>query len=440
MKFFVYLPVAIHPDLKNALLICYGVGCTAQALTENRDIQSIDVVDISRDIVDSSAIVFPDQKDNPLNDPRVRVHIEDGRFFLQTTKNHYDLITGEPPPPSMAGVVNLYSQEYFQLMYDCLNEGGIVTYWLPVYQLTDSGAKSILKAFCNVFEDCSLWTGAGLDLMLVGTRNARGPWYRKRTSSRQWSNPSTARELTRLGFEKPEQIGTTFLMDSAALKEFIKDSLPVTDNYPKRIVWYPQDAKETWSEQYLSLLNTDHTKELFRKSPLVSALWPQSIRARTLDYFPLQGILNDAMLRTKRVSQGWIVETLHPIITRSSLRFPIYWATEGGEPFYPEDFDRIPSDETLREVPGFNYLLGVSAMADRRFLEAEKYFAAEQKITPAPDLIDLRVYLLCMAGRREDALRLVESDIEWYKKDPAQSYLAWLSKTFDLGLPSARQQ
>jgi len=393
-------------------------------------------VDISRDIVDSSAIVFPDRKDNPINDPRVRVHIEDGRFFLQTTKNHYDLITGEPPPPSMAGVVNLYSQEHFQLMYNCLKEGGIVTYWLPVYQLTESGAKSILKAFCNVFEDCSLWTGAGTDWMLVGTRNARGPVSEK-DFIRQWNNVSTARELTRLGFEKPEQIGTTFLMDSAALKEFIKDSPPVTDNYPKMLVWYPQQAKETWRDQCLSLLNTDHTKELFRKSPLVRALWPQSIRARTLDYFALQGILNDALLRTNRVPQGWIAETLHPIITGSSLRFPIYWATEGGEPFYPEDF---PSDETLRRAPGFNYLLGVSAMADRRFLEAEKYFAAEQKIRPTPDIIDLRVYLLCMAGRREDAVKLVESDIEWYSKDPARSYLAWLSKTFDLGWPRAWQQ
>jgi spermidine synthase len=439
MKLFVYWPVAIHPDLKNALLICYGVGSTAQALTDVRDIQSIDVVDISRDIVDSSAIVFPDQKDNPLNDPRVRLHIEDGRFFLQTTKNHYDLITGEPPPPLLAGVVNLYSQEHFQLMYDCLKEGGIVTYWFPVYQLTDSGAKSILRAFCNVFEDCSLWTGHGFEWMLVGTRNARGPVSEK-DFIRQWSNPSTARELTRLGFEKPEQIGTTFLMDSAALKEFVRDSLPVTDNYPKRIFGFPGDAKTTLLEQYRSLLNIDHTKELFRKSPLVSALWPQSVQARTLDYFPLQGLLNDAIIRTGRETREVIADTLHPILTRSLLESPIYWAMESRGPVYPEDFDGVSDDETLREVPNFNYTLGVSAMAGRRFLEAEKYFAAEQRITPAPHLTDLRVYLLCMAGRHEDALRLVESDIERYNKGSGQSYLAWLSKTFDLGRASARQQ
>ena len=289
--------------LKNALLICYGVGNTAQALTDTRDIESIDVVDISREIVDSSAIVFPDRKENPLNDPRVRIHIEDGRFFLQTSKNHYDLITGEPPPPLLAGVVNLYSQEYFQLMYDRLKEGGIVTYWLPVYQLTDSGARSILKAFCNVFEDCSLWNGYGFEWMLVGVRNAKGPVSEK-DFMKQWSNPATARELARLGLEKPEQLGATFIMDAAALKEFTRDSLPVTDNYPKRISGFRGDAGTMSLQQYHSLLNTAVSRELFRSSPLVSSLWPQSIRSQTLDYFPVQGILNDTMRARAKISSS----------------------------------------------------------------------------------------------------------------------------------------
>jgi hypothetical protein len=288
-----------------------------------------------------------------------------------------------------------------------------------------------------VFEDCSLWTGAATEWMLVGTRNARGPVSEK-DFIRQWSNPTTARELTRLGFEKPEQIGTTFLMDSAELKEFVKDSLPLKDNHPKRIAGFPGDSATIELEEYRSLLNTGHTKELFRKSPLVTALWPPSIRTRTLDYFPFQDILNDAMFRTGRDTRAVIAETLHPILSRSSLRFPILWVMEGNEPFYPEDFDGVSDNESLREVPGFNYLLGVNAMADRRFLEAEKYFAAEQRITRQPHLTDHRVYLLCMAGKPEDALRLVGSDIERYSKGSGQSYLAWLSETFELGLPSAR--
>ena len=42
------------------------------------------------------------------------------------------MITGEPPPPLTPGTVNLYTREYFQLIYDRLAEGGIATYWLPI--------------------------------------------------------------------------------------------------------------------------------------------------------------------------------------------------------------------------------------------------------------------------------------------------------------------
>ena len=181
-KLYVYWPMAVHPDLKRALLIGYGVGNTAKAMTDSRSLETIDVVDLSRDILAMNRIVYPDEADQPLDDPRVRVHIEDGRYFLQTTDRRFDLITGEPPPPGIAGVENLYTREYFQLLHDRLAEGGIATYWLPLSDLSDVSARAILRAFCDVFEDCSLWNGSGTNLMMVGTRNAQAARSRRSSS------------------------------------------------------------------------------------------------------------------------------------------------------------------------------------------------------------------------------------------------------------------
>ncbi|HEX9710108.1 MAG TPA: fused MFS/spermidine synthase, partial [Candidatus Thermoplasmatota archaeon] len=137
MKLYVYLPVAIHPEPRRALLVSYGVGSTAKALTETRSLEEIDVVDISKDVLGTSSVVFPDPDENPLHDARVTVHVEDGRYFMRTTEKTFDLITGEPPPPQIANVVNLYTREYFALMRDRLREGGFVTYWLPLHSLSD---------------------------------------------------------------------------------------------------------------------------------------------------------------------------------------------------------------------------------------------------------------------------------------------------------------
>ncbi len=97
MKHYVYLPGALHPRLRRALLISYGVGSTAKALTDTRELESIDIVDISREILELSTVVFPNPAENPLRDSRVKVHVEDGRFFFQTTAERYDLITAAPP-------------------------------------------------------------------------------------------------------------------------------------------------------------------------------------------------------------------------------------------------------------------------------------------------------------------------------------------------------
>ena len=82
MKAFVYLPVAIHPRPRRALLVSYGVGSTARALADTASLDTIDVVDVSRNIIEATRAVYPAPGSHPLDDPRVRLHVEDGRFFL----------------------------------------------------------------------------------------------------------------------------------------------------------------------------------------------------------------------------------------------------------------------------------------------------------------------------------------------------------------------
>jgi spermidine synthase len=131
MKQFVYLPLNLHPGAERALLISFGSGSTAKALRDVSGLREIDVVDISRDIFDVSDIIYPGVSQNPLSDERVHTHVDDGRFYLLTTPKRYDLITSEPPPPKHARVVNLYTQEFFELVKGRLADGGINTHWLP---------------------------------------------------------------------------------------------------------------------------------------------------------------------------------------------------------------------------------------------------------------------------------------------------------------------
>jgi len=429
MRLFAYWPLAVHPSPRSALLICYGVGSTAKALTESPVLESIDVVDISSDIVKSSEIVFAGNSDNPLKDPRVKIHIEDGRFFLQVSDRRFDIITAEPPPPLSAGVVNLYSQEYFELIRDRLNQGGIVTYWLPVYQLPWSAIKSIIKTFHRVFPDCSVWTGAGYEWMMVGTRDAKDR-VSEEQFERQWRNPAVDRELFYCGLEIPELIGTTFLMDGDDLNDWVAEADLLVDNYPQRIFGKPEDYRKYGLHDLKSVMDTGFARVGFERSKLVQKLWPARLRQETLEYFWVQRLFNEKFCGTGDMPISEEMEQVHGILTKTRLRFPVLLLV-GGSAYI--DSERILTRKGAGGALSHSNMAfhqGVKAMADREYAQAEQYFATVTETSSNKNIIQYRVYLLCTSGQSEHAKKLVEEHRELFQIKSNAAYLSWLSDTF----------
>lgn len=398
MQAFVYWPIAVHPDPKHALLISYGVGSTAKALTDTRSLETIDVVDISKDILEMSSIIYPVPRTHPLQDPRVTVHVEDGRFFLQVTDRRFDLITGEPPPPKAAGVVNLFTTEYFQLIRNRLAEGGIATYWLPAHSLLEDEAKAIVAAFCQAFEDCSLWTGSDLDWILVGTRNARGPVSLEHFT-RQWVDPVVGPELRSLGFELPEQLGALFMAGSDDLRALTRATPALDDDHPKRIGRKPTVVAHV-RPRYRSWMDVDKTRERFLRSRLVRRLWPESLRMGSLDFFQFQRAINEAALPDYGGAAARL-RRIHWLITASPLRTLVLWRL--GSSASIQRAARLASAKG-RSGPALDYESGALALAQRDFARAaERFGRAEKRRGAKRDFLYYRIYALCMDGRIEEA-------------------------------------
>ena len=398
MKLYVYLPVAVHPNPRNALLISYGVGSTAKALTDTKSLEKIDIVDISRDVLEMNSVVFPDPAELPLNDPRVHVHIEDGRYFLQTTNETYDLITGEPPPPMMANVVNLYTREYFQLVRERLNEGGFVTYWLPLHSLSDASAKAVIKAFLDVFPDASLWHGWTEDVMLVGSRRARGPVSVERFE-RQWQEPRVAAEMKALGLEVPQQLGALFIGDADYLRELTRDDPPLVDNFPHRIVTNTAFSAGS-GNLYRSFPSPEVARKSFAESPLIERFWPRPLLKETLPYFEVQRIINELFdLWGRPLDKS--IDDLHRLLTQSNLTAPAMWYMDSAA-----DVQRTLEslDPEEREVPAVQYHIAAGLVSERRFEPAlEALYKAEGSSNLFPAARMLRIYLLCLLQRMDEA-------------------------------------
>jgi spermidine synthase len=292
MKLFAYLPAAFHPRIERVLVICFGVGATASAVADLPDVKAIDIVDVSRDILEMSDIVYPDARQHPLRDPRVSVRIEDGRFFLQQTRQRYDLITGEPPPPKIAGVVSLYTREYFQLLRERLNPGGLATYWLSTNELDAADALAIIRAFCDVFDDCSLWSGIGSQWMLMGSRDAIAP-VSAESFSRLWKLPRTRDQLRQIAIDTPEHLLAQFMADAPVLKHAAALALPLVDDHPRRLS--PVRRAEPFEALFVWLMRDDRSRERFESSRWLSAILPGALIARSAPLFRERGMLDEGL-------------------------------------------------------------------------------------------------------------------------------------------------
>jgi hypothetical protein len=399
MSLYVYWPAAVRADLKSALLIGFGVGVTASAVRDIPSIESIDLVETSRDLLELSNIIYPRQT-HPLRDPRLKVYIEDGRYFLQTTSKSYDLITGEPPPPRRPGVASLYSKEYFELIHDHLNDGGITTYWLPIMDLEAEDTKAIIRAFCDVFQDCSLWNGTSADWMLVGARGlGAGPPTEEHFGS-QWRDPVIGPKLRALGLESPEQFGSLFIGDADYLKQLVADTLPLEDNYPKRLRPLYTNLGNERFEFYKQVLRVQRPKATFVNSTVARRYWPVSLRDKAGPYFDVQGLINVLQLEGDvYYSPQRYIRAAHYVLTETPLRTAALWFL-GTNPLYERALQHAVDDGSgLVE-----YSTGLMAIADRDYERAALYLGRAHAKSPQDAYTELyRVFALCMAGRIEEA-------------------------------------
>jgi predicted membrane-bound spermidine synthase len=431
MRAFAYWPMLLHrAALRNALVVCYGVGVTTRAVTELESLRSIDVVELSRDIVAMSDLIYP-SGDHPLHDPRVRLHIEDGRQFLETSEERFDLITGEPPPPLTPGTVNLYTREYFQLIYDRLAEGGISTYWLPVPRHGEYSLSPIIRAFCDVLRDCSLWNGTPFDWMLVGTRNASGP-IPEPEFSKPWNDPRLGPHLREIGFERPEQIGATFLGDAAYLNQLTRRTPPLTDDRPRRLVSARAPAARVSSGiliddaggSFGEMLDPGRARQAFEHSPLVRRLWPEALIAKSGPFFVLQGVVNRVILEGANPLRH--IAELTALLSQTDLRRLPLWAL-GSNDALQRAADAGDDGSGMVE-----YAMGERLLVARNYSAAATYLReAQRRGFQSLAVRPLEVYALCLAGNLQGARERVPATAS---ADPEERlFWTWIRTHFGVG-------
>jgi spermidine synthase len=119
-----HVPMAVHPNVKNVLVIGGGDGGTVRELTKYDTIEHIDLVEVDKMVVRMCQEYFQETACK-LTDMRVDMHFEEGLRFVRMKKDEYDLIIVDCADP-YGPAEGLFTREFYGTCFKALHDDGIL--------------------------------------------------------------------------------------------------------------------------------------------------------------------------------------------------------------------------------------------------------------------------------------------------------------------------
>ncbi len=219
-----HLPALMAGGAKTSLVIGLGSGMTAGALLRHGQVTIAEL-----NPVVPGATRFFDHRNHRVLD-FARLKIEDGRVALLEPGESFDLVTTDPIHPGVAGSGSLYTVEHLRLCRTRLNPGGVVSLWVPLYQMGRDELRGIVGAFVEAFPDADLWLSQ-YQAILVGGGKPRDGREALALLRRGWTE-DVAKDMLEGLVDSPEALAVSRVAGPDDLKRFAQGSRLVRDDDP----------------------------------------------------------------------------------------------------------------------------------------------------------------------------------------------------------------
>jgi spermidine synthase len=206
------LPMQFVEKPEDVLVIGLASGITAGAVTLVDDAKRIDVVELEPAIREAAAF-FADNNHHVLDDPRVKLIVNDGRnHVLLAAPQTYDVIISEPPNPWITGVANLFTRDFLEMGKTKLKKGGVWSQWVQMYGMDTKDLRTLIRTFADVYPYIVLYaTIEDADLVLVGSDSPIVPTLDAANHLFAW--PKARGELTVVKVDEPLDLVALYQMD-----------------------------------------------------------------------------------------------------------------------------------------------------------------------------------------------------------------------------------
>jgi spermidine synthase len=231
------VPAAIARPGARTLIVGHGSGFTATAALA-AGTGPMDIVELEPAVIEASRF-FHAPGEDPLDDRRVRLYLEDARARLAHGEGRYGLIVSEPSNPWIAGVNNLFTEDFYRLVRRRLEPDGVFCQWLQLYELSPVTFHSMLGAFLRVFPQAQVFCiwNANDALLVAMPPGGTLSWDRLQ-------GPIAERELKRAHLSSPGDIAAYYVGPAAEWMPDVAHAERNTDDRPFVEYRAPRDMVE----------------------------------------------------------------------------------------------------------------------------------------------------------------------------------------------------
>jgi spermidine synthase len=200
------------------------------------------------------------------------------------------MISIEVPSIYLGRQVRYFSTEFFSQIAEHLTEGGLVSYQLPMSELSAEAFSSVLKGFCETFSNCSLWYVNDTTLMALG-----GTYSQKSTEELNalWQTPAFVSSAPYGIAEQPAVLASHYVADGAVLANALQDVTALSDDDWARD---PRQRLERVPHQFLSYIDPDKSRERLQESTTMLEVLPSAVVRKAGYFFLYRPYIDDLLM------------------------------------------------------------------------------------------------------------------------------------------------
>jgi spermidine synthase len=240
-----HLPKLLTGDASTELSVGIGSGILLGESLRHPQVESLTGVEIEPSVI-AGAGWFAEENHGVLDNPRLRVVDDDIGSFLRTSKDRYRVISAdEKTADEYASNGFSYSKEYYDLLREHLEPGGLAAQWVPT-TLPPSQYQMVLRTFLQSFPHTQLWyflpahKRGPFNTLLIGSLNPIeiDP---KKMQERLREHPGAFASLAPYGLTSAEAVLPHFVADERLLGPALENAEINRFDHPRYEFYFPWD-------------------------------------------------------------------------------------------------------------------------------------------------------------------------------------------------------